>query len=304
MRYFFESSSDISNIPCFQFIKWCHTWLEQSHFHSDAVFFCCQHMENIVSFYRTINNLHVCDYSFVGVVDRIKNKSSERLTLIALWSWHSFNYTVDDLFYSDTGFSRSFQNILFFASQDMHNFFLGLIHFSIGKINLIHHWNDLESLFNRQIQVGQGLRLHTLCSIHQQNSSFYSSQRARYFIVKVYMTRSINKVKCVLFAFVHRMHLHRLKLDCDTSLAFQIHLIQKLLFHFPLFDCLGKLKQPISKRRLTVVNMGDNTKIANMVLTHKRCIVYLRYGKKHKEARKQKIRAVPKKYPYQSPRSG
>src|SRR3989339_301706 len=76
------------------------------------------------------------------------------------------------------------------------------------------------------------------------------------------MSGSINQIQCVVFV----IHSSRSKLNRNTALTLQIHRIEHLLFHFTLFDCTCNFKQPISKCGLAMVNMSNNTKIADMRL--------------------------------------
>jgi hypothetical protein len=64
------------------------------------------------------------------------------------------------------------------------------------------------------------------------------------------------------------VHLDRLELDGNPSLALQIHLIEELLFHLALFHRTRQLEQPIGKSRFAVIDMGDDAKIADVSLVH------------------------------------
>jgi hypothetical protein len=51
---------------------------------------------------------------------------------------------------------------------------------------------------------------------------------------------------------------HALCLDRNASFAFKIHGIQNLLSHLPLCQSATMLDKPISKRRLAVIDVGND----------------------------------------------
>src|SRR5690625_5479624 len=62
------------------------------------------------------------------------------------------------------------------------------------KINFIKYGYILQILLNRLIKVGDGLRLNTLGSVHNQQSSFTGSECTGYFISKIDVSGSVNQV--------------------------------------------------------------------------------------------------------------
>ena len=50
----------------------------------------------------------------------------------------------------------------------------------------------------------------------------------------------------------------------DPALALQIHRIERLVFHVAHLDRLGELEQAIGERRLAVIDVRDNAKIADV----------------------------------------
>ena len=59
---------------------------------------------------------------------------------------------------------------------------------------------------------------------------------------------------------------HRRHFDRNAAFPLDVQRIKKLLLHVPPLDGSGEFQQSIGKRRLAVVNMGDDAKIANMLL--------------------------------------
>ncbi len=59
------------------------------------------------------------------------------------------------------------------------------------------------------------------------------------------------------------LHTYRSELDRDTSLTLEIHLIESLRLHLTLLERTGDLHETISEGRLAVIDMGNDTKIAD-----------------------------------------
>ena len=59
---------------------------------------------------------------------------------------------------------------------------------------------------------------------------------------------------------------HGLCLDGNSSLTFQIHIIQYLGLHLSFCQKTGHLDDPVCQGRFSVINMGDNTEITNFTL--------------------------------------
>src|ERR671937_1696604 len=61
---------------------------------------------------------------------------------------------------------------------------------------------------------------------------------------------------------------HGLCLDRDPALALELHGVEHLLAHLPTRDGVGELEDAVGERRLAVVDVGDDRKVANSFLVH------------------------------------
>jgi hypothetical protein len=53
----------------------------------------------------------------------------------------------------------------------------------------------------------------------------------------------------------------------NSTLPFQVHVIQNLLLHLPFTDGSGAFKQAVGQCGFTMVDVRDNAKIANIIHT-------------------------------------
>ncbi|MPN17184.1 hypothetical protein SDC9_164534 [bioreactor metagenome] len=54
-------------------------------------------------------------------------------------------------------------------------------------------------------------------------------------------------------------------LDSNALLPLQVHGVQDLIVHIPSGDGLGCFQKSVGKRAFTVIDMGYNTKVPNML---------------------------------------
>jgi hypothetical protein len=137
------------------------------------------------------------------------------------------------------------------------------------QIDFVDDRDDFEVVVQGQVGVGEGLRLHALRGINDQQRAFAGLQAARDLIGEIDVTGCIDQVQLILLAVLARIvKPHGMRLDGDAALAFEVHRIEHLLHHFALGEGAGELKQPVSESRLTVVDMRNDREIADELGVH------------------------------------
>jgi hypothetical protein len=80
------------------------------------------------------------------------------------------------------------------------------------------------------------------------------------------MARGVYEVKNIFLAALGLIYQSGgLKLNGDPSLTLQIHIIQILLLHVPLGHKSGLFDHAVSQRRLTVIYVGDDAEISDVI---------------------------------------
>ena len=120
-------------------------------------------------------------------------------------------------------------------------------------------------MVNGHVEVGDGLRLHSLRGVHHQKCAFAAGYAAGDFVGEVHVARSVDEVELVLSvsALVH--HLYRVTLDCDALFLLQVHVVEYLILHVALRERTGKLEKPVGQRALAVVDVGYYAEIADVL---------------------------------------
>ena len=80
------------------------------------------------------------------------------------------------------------------------------------------------------------------------------------------MSGGVDKVELIFFAVGSGIvDGHGVRLDGDAALSFEVHIVENLVLHLALCDRIGEFKHSVGEGRLSVVDMGNYTKIANVV---------------------------------------
>ena len=107
--------------------------------------------------------------------------------------------------------------------------------------------------------------------VHDENGAFASGEGTADFVSKVHVPRRIDHVQDVFLAvfFVH--HADGVSLDGNAAFAFKVHVVQELVGHLVFRDRLGQFDHAVCKCRFTVVNVGDDAEISDIVVLRHRC---------------------------------
>ena len=138
-----------------------------------------------------------------------------------------------------------------------------------GEVDFIDDRNDDQIIINCLIQGADGLRLHPLGGIHQQQGALCRRQAARDFVGEVHVPRGIYQVEYVALAFRGLIiHANGVGFDGDAPLPLQVHAVQHLRLHLALIKGAGRLQQAVCQGGFAMVDVGDNAKIADIFHTH------------------------------------
>ena len=79
------------------------------------------------------------------------------------------------------------------------------------------------------------------------------------------MTGGIYEVQAVFLPFILIVHLYGVALYGNTFLTLQVHIVQYLGLHIPVRYGFGVLQQAVGQGTFTMINMGDNTEVPNVL---------------------------------------
>ena len=130
------------------------------------------------------------------------------------------------------------------------------------QVDLVQHRDDLEVGVQRQVQVGQRLRLDALGGVDEKHGALAGGQAAGNLVTEVDVARGVDEVEHVLLLVLARPgEPDRLALDRDAALALDVHPVQVLGPHLAAFDHAGELQHPVGQRRLAVIDVSDDAEV-------------------------------------------
>ena len=212
---------------------------------------------------RAVHNLEVSDDTAERVEYRVENERLQRSLLVAHWVRNLLNNSVQYLFNAFAGLTRSTDNILAIAANQVDNLIFHLIGHGAGHINLIDYRDNLQVMVDGHIEIRDGLCLYTLCGIHHQQRTLAGSDRTAHLVRKVDVSRSVNQVQYVFLSLVSVFHLDSVTLNRNTTFTLQVHIVEHLsLGHL---YSLSVLQQSVSQSRFAVIDVGDDAEISYMI---------------------------------------
>ena len=154
-----------------------------------------------------------------------------------------------------------------FKTNNVLYFCLNSVRICWRQINLINNREYFQIMVKCQIYIGQSLCLNSLCRINYKHCPITGCKASWNFIVKVNVSRCINKVKNILFSIFSLVNSSNgLRLNSNTSFSFKFHVIKNLSLHLSVSQKTCHFYNSVSQCRFTVIYMGYNTKISNFTL--------------------------------------
>jgi hypothetical protein len=137
------------------------------------------------------------------------------------------------------------------------------------KIDLVHHGDDLEPRVEGEKQIRDRLGFDALARVHHQEGALAGFKAPAHLVGEIDVSRRVDQVELVLLTVRGPIgKTHRVQLDRDPALPLQVHRVEDLLLHLAGLHRTRRLQQSIGERRLAVVDVGHDGKVANQVLRH------------------------------------
>jgi hypothetical protein len=163
------------------------------------------------------------------------------------------------------GLGRDHHGIGGVKADDFLDLLLDPVGLGRRQVDLVEHRHDLVVGIKCGIDIGQRLRFDALAGVNHQQRAFAGPERARHLVGEVDMARRVDQVEDINLAILGLVvQPHGLGLDGDAPLLLDVHGIENLLAHLTVGKAAAGLDQPVGQRRLAVIDMGNNRKVADM----------------------------------------
>ena len=148
-----DTRDDITYLTSTQFLARNHIHLQYTDFISIIFHAGIEELHLISLTDYTILYLEVGDDSAEGVKYRVENQCLERCLLVSYRSRNTINDSFQYFFYTLTGLTRSTEDILMLATDQVYNFVFYLFRHSRRHIYLIDYRDNLQVVLDSHIEV-------------------------------------------------------------------------------------------------------------------------------------------------------
>src|SRR5471030_783873 len=215
---------------------------------------------------RAVDHAYQHDHADIGVVPRVDDQRLQRIVLVAL----RWRYAGDDRFkhvlHTQAGLGGAVHGVGRLDADDVLDFGDGGGRVGVRQVDLVQHRHHFDAQFQRRVAVGHGLRLDALRGVDHQQRAFAGRQRTRHLVGEVNVARRVDQIQVVDLAVARLVRQGGgLRLDGDAALALQIHRIEHLRLHLAVGQAAAQLDDAVGQGRFTVVDVGDDGKIAYVV---------------------------------------
>ena len=263
----FDPGNNISHVAGTHHVARSHLEFQYAHFVGRIFAAGIEQLDTLALAQRAVENPIIGDDASKRIEHRVENQRLQRSLRIALRSRNTLDNGSEHLFDALSGLARSGQNAVGIAPEQVDDLVLHLVDHRSVHVDLIQHRNNLQIVLQRKIQVRNGLSLNPLRSIDHQQRPLARCDRTRYLVREIDVPRSIDQVQHVLLAPIGILHLDRMALDGDPLLPLQFHIVEHLRLQLARGQRLGHLQQTVRQRAFTVVDMGYDTKIPDILHT-------------------------------------
>ena len=209
------------------------------------------------------------DDAAVGVVPGVEDQRLERRVVVALGRRHALDDRLEGVDHADARLGRRQDGVGRVEADDLLDLPLRLVDLRAGQVDLVDHRHDLEAAVDREIGVGQRLRLDALRGVDEQQRAFAGGQRPRHLVREVDVAGRVDQVEDVGLAVLGRVvQAHGVRLDGDAPLPLQVHAVEVLGLELARLEGAGGLEETVRQRRLAVVDVGDDREIAYLLKIH------------------------------------
>ena len=203
------------------------------------------------------------------VVHAVKDDRLQRGVGIAFGCWNAVHNRVEQFGHAQAGLGRHPQNVFALAADQVDDLVFNFLGVGARQVHLVEHRNDFQIVLDGQIEVADGLSLNALGRVDHEQGALAGRDAAAHLVAEVYVARGVNQVDAKLLGPALVVHLDGVALDGDAALALQIHVVEELVHLLARRHALGYVEQAVGQGALTVVDVGDDAEVPNVV--HEGC---------------------------------
>ena len=221
------------------------------------------HPNAVRALHRAVHDPHVRHHALVRVVLRVEHQRAQRPLLVRLGRRNALHDRLQQRAHARAVLRGDLQHLVRLEAERRDQLFDDPVGLGGRQVDLVHDRDDGEVVLQREVDVGERLRLDALRCVDDQQRSLARRERARDFVREVDVPRRVDEVQLVVAALIGEPHADGLRLDGDAALALEVHRIEQLVVHLARGDSARDLQDAVGERRLAVVDVGDDAEVAD-----------------------------------------
>ena len=223
-------------------------------------------LHRVAALHRAVEDPHVGDHATEFVEDRVEDEGAQRRVDAArLGRRNALDDGLKHVRTANASLGGDEQRVVHRNRQDVLDLLGDAGDVRAGKIDLVQHRHDLKVRILGEVGVRDRLGFHALGGVHDEQRAFAGAHGTAHLVGEVHMAGGVDEVEEVLLPVLRLVH-HRdgMALDRDSALALQVHRVERLLLQFAQGNRLGELQNAVAQGRLAVVDMRDDTEVADV----------------------------------------
>lgn len=222
----------------------------------------CIELDLLALFQDAVDHADEDDDAEIRIVPAVDQHRLQRCLRIALGRRDLRDDRLEDVLDADPRLGGGEHRAGRVDADHVLDFLADLLGFGGGKVDLVDDRHDLVVMLDRLVDVGQRLRFDALRRVDHEQRALARGKAAAHLIGEVDVPRRVHEVQDVIEPVLGLVRKpDGLRLDRDPALLLDVHIVEHLLGHFARGQAAGLLDQPIGKRRLAMVDMGDDGKL-------------------------------------------
>ena len=220
---------------------------------------------------EAVDHAHEDDDAQIGVVPAVDEAGLQGRGAVAGGRGDALDQRLQHVLDPDAGLGAGEHGAAFLPraggldADDLLDLFGDLLGLGGGEVDLVDDGDDLMVVLDRLVDVGERLRLHPLRRIDHQQRTLARGEGTADLVGEVDMAGRVHEVELVGLAILRGVgKAHGLRLDGDPALLLDVHVVEHLLGHLAVGQPPAMLDQPIGKRGLAMVDVGNDAEIADL----------------------------------------
>jgi hypothetical protein len=148
-------------------------------------------------FEHAVDHPDVGDHAAVLVELRVEDQRSRRALGVARGRRHARDQLLEHLPHPLAGLAADLQDRLRRLADQLAHFARHALGLGAGQVDLVQAGDQLEARLDRQVGVGDRLRLHALGGVHHEQRALARGQRARHLVGEVHVPGRVDQVQLV-----------------------------------------------------------------------------------------------------------